>query len=362
MTLYIDADACPVKDEAERVATRHRIRMVLVSNGGIRPSANPLVESVYVGAGLDEADRWIADHAGPGDVVVTTDIPLAARVVETGAAVVKPDGQELTAANIGTILATRDLMADLRSADPFRQGGGRAFSKADRSRFLDVLDRVLRQLPLLSVMACRRLAVQRSTWALLLMCSILPGCSREAAPRDAADAGPRLRLLHAVTLHEDSAHFLARPVAMRVQPTGGAFILSDIGTNRVSVFSRTGEFQREFGQPGSGPGELEGPAAVFEVGDTLLAVYNMGHRSLLLFDSRSARFLRNIRLPGYPSSAQPLVRRVLDATIALWATDRIGYSDDAAWQSMQETLLAAGMLKEPLDLSLAYTNDYLPEP
>jgi len=172
-----------------------------------------------------------------------------------------------------------------------------------------LLDRVLRQLPLLSVMACRRLAVQRSTWALLLMCSILPGCSREAAPRDAADAGPRLRLLHAVTLHEDSAHFLARPVAMRVQPTGGAFILSDIGTNRVSVFSRTGEFQREFGQPGSGPGELEGPAAVFEVGDTLLAVYNMGHRSLLLFDSRSARFLRNIRLPGYPSSAQPLVRR-----------------------------------------------------
>lgn len=144
MTLFIDADACPVKEEAERVASRLRIRMILVSNGGIRPSANPLVESVYVGQGLDEADRWIAEHATAGDVVVTSDIPLAARVIENGAKVVKPDGEVLTDRNIGGILATRDLMADLRSADPFRQGGGRAFSKADRSRFLDSLDRALR--------------------------------------------------------------------------------------------------------------------------------------------------------------------------------------------------------------------------
>ncbi|VDC23571.1 YaiI/YqxD family protein [Pseudogemmobacter humi] len=145
MVLYIDADACPVKAEAERVAVRQSVPMVLVSNGGIRPSAHPLVSSVYVGSGLDEADRWIADHAGAGDVVVTSDIPLAARVIAGGAAVVKPDGQELTPANIGTTLATRDLMTDLRSADPFRQGGGRSFSKADRSRFLDTLDRVLRR-------------------------------------------------------------------------------------------------------------------------------------------------------------------------------------------------------------------------
>ena len=145
MTLWIDADACPVKAEAERVATRLSVPMVLVSNGGIRPSANPLVRSVYVGAGLDEADRHIAASAGPGDVVVTSDIPLAARVMEGGAAVVKPDGEELTPRNIGSILASRDLMADLRSADPFRQGGGRAFSRADRSRFLDTLDRVLRR-------------------------------------------------------------------------------------------------------------------------------------------------------------------------------------------------------------------------
>lgn len=143
--LFIDADACPVKAEAERVATRQGWRMLLVSNGGIRPSANPLVESVFVGAGLDVADRWIAGQAGPGDVVVTADIPLAAACIAAGAAVVKPNGEELTSRNIGQILATRDLMADLRAADPLRPGGGRPFSKADRSRFLDVLDRVLRR-------------------------------------------------------------------------------------------------------------------------------------------------------------------------------------------------------------------------
>jgi len=144
MTMYIDADACPVKEEAERVATRLRVRMVLVSNGGIRPSANPLVESVFVAQGPDEADKWIAEACGPGDVVVTGDIPLAARCVEAGARVLKHNGEELTRANIGMVLATRDLMADLRAADPFRQGGGKPFAKADRSRFLDVLDRVLR--------------------------------------------------------------------------------------------------------------------------------------------------------------------------------------------------------------------------
>ena len=132
------------QDEAERVATRLRVRMVLVSNGGIRPSANPLVESVFVAQGPDEADKWIADNAGRGDVVVTGDIPLAARCVEAGARVLKHNGEELTRANIGMVLATRDLMADLRAADPFRQGGGKPFAKADRSRFLDVLDRVLR--------------------------------------------------------------------------------------------------------------------------------------------------------------------------------------------------------------------------
>ena len=144
MTIYIDADACPVKSEAERVATRLQVPMVLVSNGGIRPSPNPLVQSVFVADGPDEADKWIAEACGPGDVVVTGDIPLAAKCVAKGAKVVKHSGEELTGANIGMVLATRDLMSDLREADPFRQGGGRLFSKADRSRFLEVLDRVVR--------------------------------------------------------------------------------------------------------------------------------------------------------------------------------------------------------------------------
>ncbi len=143
--ILIDADACPVKAEAERVATRHGVRMLVVSNGGIRPSPNPLVESVFVPAGPDEADKWIAEACGPGDVVVTGDIPLAAKCVAAGAWVIKHNGEELTTANIGMVLATRDLMADLREADPFRQGGAKLFGKAERSRFLDMLDRVLRR-------------------------------------------------------------------------------------------------------------------------------------------------------------------------------------------------------------------------
>lgn len=142
--LYIDADACPVKAEAEKVATRHRIKMYVVSNGGLRPSQNPLVETVIVPDGPDIADMWIADRATTGDVVVTGDIPLAAKCVEAGARVLKHNGEALTAANIGNVLATRDLMTDLRAADPFRQGGGKGFTKADRSRFLEALERELR--------------------------------------------------------------------------------------------------------------------------------------------------------------------------------------------------------------------------
>ncbi|PQO23425.1 YaiI/YqxD family protein [Rhodobacteraceae bacterium WD3A24] len=141
--LYVDADACPVKGEAERVATRHGMRVFMVSNGGLRPSANPLVEMVFVDAGPDVADMWIAARAGPGDIVVTADIPLAAKCVAAGARVLAPDGTEFTEANIGGRLATRDLMADLRAADPFRQGGGRGFDRADRSRFLNALERAM---------------------------------------------------------------------------------------------------------------------------------------------------------------------------------------------------------------------------
>ena len=142
-TLYIDADACPVKEEAERVATRHRVPVVLVCNGGLRPPRHPLVSLVIVDEGPDVADRWIARQCGPGDVVVTSDIPLADRCIKAGAQVLRHDGEALSQANIGQRLASRDLMSDIRAADPFHRGGGAAFSRADRSRFLQALDRAL---------------------------------------------------------------------------------------------------------------------------------------------------------------------------------------------------------------------------
>jgi uncharacterized protein YaiI (UPF0178 family) len=143
--IYVDADACPVRDEVLRVAERHEVAVTYVTNGGIRPSRHPLATVVVVEQGPDIADKWIAERVGPGDVCVTADVPLAARCVERGARVLGPDGTALTPANVGARLATRDLMADLRAADPFRQGGGRPFSAADRSRFLEALEKALRR-------------------------------------------------------------------------------------------------------------------------------------------------------------------------------------------------------------------------
>ena len=145
-TLYIDADACPVKAEAERVATRHRIPMILVCNGGLRPSENPLVTLKIVAEGPDEADKWIAESCTPGDVVITSDLPLADKCLKAGAHVLQHNGEALTLANIGPRLATRDLMSDIRAADPFHSGGsGKSFSKADRARFLQALDAALQR-------------------------------------------------------------------------------------------------------------------------------------------------------------------------------------------------------------------------
>lgn len=144
-TLFIDADACPVKAEAERVATRHKLPMKVVSNGGLRPSQNPFVENIIVDAGPDVADMWIAERCQSGDVVVTGDIPLAAKCIEAGARVLRHNGDTFTPANIGQQLAMRDLMADLRAANPLGPGGGgRGFTKADRSRFLNALEREIR--------------------------------------------------------------------------------------------------------------------------------------------------------------------------------------------------------------------------
>ena len=143
--IFIDADACPVRRETCKVADRHRLTVHVVSNGGIRPDPHPLVNTVTVPDGPDAADMWIAQRIGPGDICVTADIPLAARCIEAGARAIRHDGEAFTQANIGNALAMRDLMADLRVANPLAQGGGgKAFTQRDRSRFLDGLDRMVR--------------------------------------------------------------------------------------------------------------------------------------------------------------------------------------------------------------------------
>jgi len=142
--IFIDADSCPVKDEVLRVAERHKLQVYVVSNGGIRPNRHPLVETVIVPEGPDNADKWIAERASIGDVVVTGDIPLAAKCITADARVLRHNGDAFTQDNIGNQLAMRDLMTDLRAADPFRQDSGRSFSKADRSSFLNGLEREIR--------------------------------------------------------------------------------------------------------------------------------------------------------------------------------------------------------------------------
>jgi len=137
--IYIDADACPVKDEAVRVAARHGLKTFMVCDGGIRPSQSPMVELVIVTQGADAADDWIAEHIRAADICVTSDIPLAARCLEQGALVLKPNGQPFTGDSIGMALANRELMQDLRDMGEIT-GGPKPFSKSDRSEFLNSLE------------------------------------------------------------------------------------------------------------------------------------------------------------------------------------------------------------------------------
>jgi len=139
VNIYIDADACPVKDETVRVATRHNLKTYMVSDGGIRPSQNALVELVIVAQGADAADDWIAEHIGNADICITNDIPLAARCLEKGALAIKPNGERFTENGIGMALANRELMASLRETGAIT-GGPRPFGKADRSEFLNALE------------------------------------------------------------------------------------------------------------------------------------------------------------------------------------------------------------------------------
>ena len=140
--ILVDADACPVKDEIYRVAWRHAVPVTIVSNGGVRVPDHPLIERVVVSDRFDAADDWIAERAGPGCVVVTADILLADRCLKAGAAVLAPTGKPFTTSGIGSAIATRAIMADLRAGGE-QIGGPPPFSKADRSRFLQALDAAL---------------------------------------------------------------------------------------------------------------------------------------------------------------------------------------------------------------------------
>ena len=143
--IYVDADACPVKDETYRVAERHRLKVVVVANSFIAVPRTDWIERVIVPAGLDVADDWIAERAEEGDVVITADVPLAARVVAKGAQALAPNGKAFTASSIGLQLATRNLMQELRDGGEIT-GGPRPFSPRDRSEFLQALERTVSRL------------------------------------------------------------------------------------------------------------------------------------------------------------------------------------------------------------------------
>ena len=141
--ILIDADACPVKDEVYRVAWRREVPVTVVSNAWLRVPDHPLIERVVVSDRFDAADDWIVEAADAKTVVITGDILLADRCLQKGAAVIGPNGKPFTSASIGSAIATRAIMADLRVAADGITGGPAPFAKADRSRFLQALDAVL---------------------------------------------------------------------------------------------------------------------------------------------------------------------------------------------------------------------------
>jgi len=147
IAIYVDADACPVKQEVYRVAERHLLKgaalnVFVVSNSPIAVPRDEFVQRIVVGGGMDEADNWIAERAGRGDIVITADVPLASRCVKTGAAVIAPNGKPFTEDAIGMALATRNLMDSLRSAGAVT-AGPKPFAPRDRSNFLSALEQAL---------------------------------------------------------------------------------------------------------------------------------------------------------------------------------------------------------------------------
>jgi uncharacterized protein YaiI (UPF0178 family) len=140
ITIYVDADACPVKPEVYRVAARHGVKVIVVSNRPIAVPREPLIERVVVSAGMDKADDFIAQRSAKGVIVITADVPLAARAVKAGAVALAPNGKPFNEDSIGMALATRNLMDQLRSAGEVT-AGPKPFSPKDRSAFLGSLDR-----------------------------------------------------------------------------------------------------------------------------------------------------------------------------------------------------------------------------
>lgn len=140
--IYVDADACPVKEEVVRVTTRHGLRVTFVANFGLRPSRDPMIRNIMVPQGADAADDWIVEHAEPGDIVVTSDIPLAGRALDKGAIVLGPTGRPFTRDSIGMALAMRDLNQHLRETGESR-GLNAGFTPKDRQAFLQALDEVV---------------------------------------------------------------------------------------------------------------------------------------------------------------------------------------------------------------------------
>jgi hypothetical protein len=145
LRIFIDADACPVKDETYRVAARYGLKVLVVANSPIRVPRAPDIERIVVGTDADAADDWIAERAGPGSVVVTADVPLASRCVKAGAEVLAPNGRRFSESSVGIALATRDLMDHLRSIGE-TTSGPKSFSPRDRSNFLGALDNAVARL------------------------------------------------------------------------------------------------------------------------------------------------------------------------------------------------------------------------
>jgi hypothetical protein len=145
LEIFVDGDACPVKDEVARVASRHGVTVHIVSNGGLRPSRNPEFRHVTVPSGADAADDWIAEHIGAGDIAITSDLPLAARCLAKGATVLNAKGETVTEDRIGMALAIRDLSRHLREVTG-RETHHTGFANKDRSQFLNALENAIQEI------------------------------------------------------------------------------------------------------------------------------------------------------------------------------------------------------------------------